>query len=52
MRVVMIQAAAERKSFYFALSLPALCLFCVTEELCGPRMIWNLWISSLNGQNC
>lgn len=52
MTVVMIQAAAERKGFDFAPFMPSLCLLCVTQELCGPRMIWNLWISSLNGQNC
>lgn len=53
MRIVMIQAAAETVGgFGFAPSIPALCLLCLTEELCSPRMIWNLWISSLNGQNC
>lgn len=52
MRIVMIQAAAGRVGFDFAPSIPALCLLCAIEELCGPRMIWNLWISPLNGQNC
>lgn len=52
MRIVMIQVAAERKVFDFAPSIPALCILCVTEELCGPRMIWKLWISSMNGQSC
>lgn len=46
---IQLQAAAEREGSGFSPSFPALRL---PVQFCGHRMIWILWISSLNGQNC